>query len=132
MHRSWLIYGFPEEFRNHSVTFALDMNRSWVYSSVMNQSEKVWDEELLLLLRYVLRVGKLSEAKLDGLLSQVDLSSTRLLTLHQLEEADEPLSLSQLASCLAFVKSNSTQLVDHLEADELVRRQRAPNDRRCT
>ena len=68
----------------------------------------------------------------DTTLEESQLSTTKLLTLKQISEADEPLSLGQLASCLAFVKSNATQLVDRLETETLVRRVPALHDRRCT
>src|SRR5215831_14340231 len=98
----------------------------------MNQIDEKTNQVILQLLRQILRTSRITEAKLDSLLSEVDLSTTRLLTLRQLDTADEPLSLSQLAACQAFVKSNATQLIDRLEADELVRRIPAPGDRRCT
>lgn len=98
----------------------------------MNENGKSGNEKTFLLLRYLVRTGRITEARLDTLLSKVDLSATRLLTLRQLEQADEPLSLSQLATCLAFVKSNATQLVDNLEAQQLVNRVPDPRDRRCT
>ena len=50
--------------------------------------------------------------------------------LTKLEEAGEPLTLSELAERLSCVRSNITQLVDRLEADGLVRRVADPADRR--
>jgi DNA-binding MarR family transcriptional regulator len=50
--------------------------------------------------------------------------------LHTLVEADGPIPLGQLAERLCCVKSNVTQLVDRLEADQLVRRVPDPADRR--
>lgn len=97
----------------------------------MNQDDLIVNQEVVHLLRSLLRVSRLTEARLDSLLSEVDLSSTRLLTLHQLDQAEQPLSLSQLASCLGFVKSNATQLIDNLEKAELVRRVQSADDRRC-
>jgi DNA-binding MarR family transcriptional regulator len=98
----------------------------------MNENSRSTGEEAFLLLRYLVRTGRVAEARIDGLLGDVELSATKLLTLRQLEQANEPLSLGQLATCLAFVKSNATQLVDHLEAEQLVKRVPAPHDRRCT
>lgn len=90
------------------------------------------NEEILLLLRVLMRSGRTAEAKLDGLLDEADLSATKLLALQHIAQSNEALSLGQLAMCLAFVKSNATQLIDHLEEDRLVKRVPAPNDRRCT
>jgi DNA-binding MarR family transcriptional regulator len=90
------------------------------------------NEETLTLLRALMKTSKVLEAVLDEQLADSQLSTTRLLTLKQINETDEPLSLGQLASCLAFVKSNATQLIDRLEAETLVRRVPAPHDRRCT
>ncbi|NWJ98974.1 MAG: MarR family transcriptional regulator [Chloroflexi bacterium] len=98
----------------------------------MNENSRATSEEAFLLLRHLVRTGRIAEARLDGLLGNIELSVTKLLTLRQLEQTDEPLSLSQLAFCLAFVKSNATQVVDHLETDGLVKRLPAPHDRRCT
>ncbi len=98
----------------------------------MNENHGVIEEETTQLLRYLIRMGKVTEGRMDTLLSEIDLSTSRLLTLQRLEQAEEPLSLSQLASCLAFVKSNATQLIDRLEQDQLVRRVPHAEDRRCT
>ncbi|HKY97065.1 MAG TPA: MarR family transcriptional regulator, partial [Gemmatimonadaceae bacterium] len=50
--------------------------------------------------------------------------------LTKLQEAGEPLTLSDLAERLSCVRSNITQLVDRLESDGLVRRVADPSDRR--
>jgi DNA-binding MarR family transcriptional regulator len=50
--------------------------------------------------------------------------------LTQLVNSGEPLALCDLATRLACVRSNVTQLVDRLEADGLVRRTDDPGDRR--
>jgi DNA-binding MarR family transcriptional regulator len=67
------------------------------------------------------------ELRLDG----IGLSLAKLTALKALAEAGESMPLTQLAERLSCVKSNITQLVDRLEADGLVRRQSAPNDRRA-
>src|SRR5947208_13515993 len=98
----------------------------------MNENRVVIEEEIVQLQLYLIRMGKVTEVRMDTLLNEIDLSASRLLTLRRLEQAEEPLSLSQLASCLAFVKSNATQLIDRLEQDQLVRRVPHAEDRRCT
>ena len=98
----------------------------------MNESHTNLEDGTTQLLRYLMRMGKVTEGRMDTLLSEIDLSASRLITLQRLEQAEEPLSLSQLASCLAFVKSNATQLIDRLEQDRLVRRVPHAEDRRCT
>lgn len=90
------------------------------------------NEETLRLLRQILKGGKLTEARIDSLLGSFGLSATKLLTLRHLDQAHESVSLGALAQCMAFAKSNATQLVDHLESSGLVERVPSPNDRRCT
>lgn len=58
------------------------------------------------------------------------LSMAKHSALSRLQEAGEPLTLSELAERLSCVRSNITQLVDRLEADGLVRRVADPSDRR--
>lgn len=90
------------------------------------------NEEMMSLLRELVRTGKLTEAKLDNLLDEVDLSSTKLWTIQHLDRADNLLSLGDLAGCMSFAKSNATQLVDNLESARLVKRVPDPRDRRST
>lgn len=68
--------------------------------------------------------------RLEAALGPTGLSLAKLGALRHLAEANEPLPLGQLAERIACVKSNVTQLVDRLEADELVRRVPDPSDRR--
>ncbi len=84
------------------------------------------------LLRQLIKSAKLTEGRLDALLSELDLSATKLLTLRHLDRSREPVSLGALAECMVFAKSNATQLIDHLESAGLVVRVPSPDDRRCT
>jgi DNA-binding MarR family transcriptional regulator len=70
------------------------------------------------------------EGRLEQALAEVALSGAKLVALTQLVEADEPVSLGELATQCACVRSNITQLVDRLESDKLVRRVDDPKDRR--
>jgi len=70
------------------------------------------------------------ESRLEAALAEVGLSGAKLAALTQLVEADEPISLGELAAQCACVRSNITQLVDRLESDKLVRRVDDPDDRR--
>jgi DNA-binding MarR family transcriptional regulator len=70
------------------------------------------------------------EARLEQGLATVGLSSAKHAVLSQLAQAGEPLTLSELASRVCCVRSNMTQLVDRLEAEELVRRIDDSGDRR--
>jgi len=70
------------------------------------------------------------EAQLEAALAQVELSGARLAALTHLVEAGEPVPLGELAEQCACVRSNITQLVDRLEADQLVQRVDDPADRR--
>jgi len=70
------------------------------------------------------------EDRVEEALEAVGLSSPKLSVLTALVEDGTALSLSELAARLSCVKSNMTQLVDRLEAEQLVRRVDCPNDRR--
>src|SRR3954462_997104 len=78
----------------------------------------------------VLHASSVLESRVETRLADVGLSLAKLAALHRLSEAGESLPLGQLADRLSCVKSNVTQLVDRLEADGLVNRIAAPNDRR--
>jgi DNA-binding MarR family transcriptional regulator len=78
----------------------------------------------------LLQTAHAVESRLEEALAEVGLSGAKLAALTQLVEADEPISLGELAAQCACVRSNITQLVDRLEADKLVRRLDDPADRR--
>lgn len=78
----------------------------------------------------LLKAAHALEDRLESSLAEVGLSSAKFGALNQLVQAKEPLSLSDLASRVACVRSNITQLVDRLETDGLVRRVSDPEDRR--
>ena len=82
------------------------------------------------LLATVLHVANVVQDRLETALEPTGLSLAKLGALRHLAEANEPLALGQLAERIACVKSNVTQLVDRLEADQLVRRVPDPSDRR--
>jgi DNA-binding MarR family transcriptional regulator len=82
------------------------------------------------LLATVLHVAGVIQDRLETALEPTGLSLAKLGALKHLAEAGEPLPLGQLAERIACVKSNVTQLVDRLEADQLVRRVPDPSDRR--
>src|SRR5476649_2572728 len=71
------------------------------------------------------------EDKLEATLAKVGLSGPKYSVLSELVSSGEALSLSELAARLSCVRSNMTQLVDRLEADQLVRRVDDPTDRRA-
>ena len=89
------------------------------------------NNEIIPLVRQIVKTAKLAEGRLDGALSELNLTVTKLLTLRHLEQAAEPVSLGRIAQCMTFAKSNATQLIDHLEDAGLVRRVPSPDDRRC-
>lgn len=70
------------------------------------------------------------QARLEGALAPVGLSSAKFAVLSQLAQSGKPLTLSELAGRVCCVRSNMTQLVDRLEAEGLVRRVDDPEDRR--
>lgn len=78
----------------------------------------------------LLNAARALELRLEETLSSTGLSGAKLAALTKLAQAEEPLSLTELAARLTCVRSNITQLVDRLEADGLVRRVDDPRDRR--
>jgi DNA-binding MarR family transcriptional regulator len=82
------------------------------------------------LLATVIHAAEVIRDRLEAALEPTGLSIAKLGALRHLAEANEPLPLGQLAERIACVKSNVTQLVDRLEADQLVRRVPDPSDRR--
>ncbi|MFZ4827200.1 MAG: MarR family winged helix-turn-helix transcriptional regulator [Phototrophicaceae bacterium] len=69
-------------------------------------------------------------ANLSVYLRGYDLTPVHVWLMHELDEAQKPLSFSQLAEALYTSRSNLTQLVDRMESDDLVRRVPHPEDRR--
>lgn len=82
------------------------------------------------LLATVIHVAGMVQDRLESALAPTGLSLAKLGALRHLADSNEPLPLGQLAERIACVKSNVTQLVDRLEADNLVRRVPDPSDRR--
>jgi DNA-binding MarR family transcriptional regulator len=78
----------------------------------------------------ILHAAHAAEGEVEARLNPIGLSLAKLVALQALADAGEPVPLGQLAERLSCVKSNITQLVDRLEADGLVARTSAPNDRR--
>lgn len=76
------------------------------------------------------RAGHAVDATLDAALETHGLSLAKVGLLGALAGAEHSLPLGALAERLACVRSNITQLVDRLEAEGLVRRLPAPDDRR--
>lgn len=81
-------------------------------------------------LKGVMDVGRAIEARLNSLLMPNRLTIVSYGVLKMLVNAEEPLSLSQLAERLSCVRSNVTQLLDRMEADHLVKRIPNLKDRR--
>src|SRR5205823_5406071 len=104
---------------------------SRLYHSYMNDTQPLDRCDPFRLAHALVHGGKMAEACPDAALAEVDLSSARWSALQQLAEAGGALSLSQLAGRLACVRSNVTQLVDRLDAEQLVRRVHDRKDRRA-
>ena len=64
------------------------------------------------------------ESRVEKVLAGVGLSNAKFEALSVLVSQDQPMSLSELAAKLVCVKSNVTQLVDRLEAEGCVARDR--------
>jgi DNA-binding MarR family transcriptional regulator len=82
------------------------------------------------LIQALMHAGKFTEMELDAALAVVNLSAAKWNALRHLAAAGGQLPLGQLAARLSCVKSNATQLVDRLEAEQLVCRLPDPDDRR--
>jgi DNA-binding MarR family transcriptional regulator len=82
------------------------------------------------LIQALMRAGKYTEMQLDAALASTGLSVAKWNALRHLIRAGGQLPLGQLAIRLSCVKSNATQLVDRLEAENLVCRLPDPDDRR--
>jgi DNA-binding MarR family transcriptional regulator len=78
----------------------------------------------------LLDAARVLESRFEGAMAEVGLSMAKFGVLRTLAGADEPLTLTELASCQQCVRSNITQLVDRLETDGLVKRVDDPSDRR--
>lgn len=68
--------------------------------------------------------------RVEGELTELGLSLAKVGILRQLVLADEPLPLTVLAERIGCVKSNVSQLVERMVADDLVARLPDPADRR--
>jgi DNA-binding MarR family transcriptional regulator len=82
------------------------------------------------LLEGLVAVGEMIEQRLDAALQPERLSVPKLAVLYNLMRVHEPVALGILSQRLGCVRSNITQLIDRLEADNLVRRVPDPDDRR--
>ncbi len=77
----------------------------------------------------LLKVSEMVDERLNAALEPHGLSLAKFGVLQTLVDSG-PLPLGVLSERLGCVKSNVTQLVDRLEADDLVRRMADPQDRR--
>lgn len=100
----------------------------------MNQADGVGDTveavEVGSVMFALIAAARTVEERLEKRLERHGLSIAKLNVLSRLAEAGEPLTLSEVATRLACVRSNVTQLVDRLEAEGLVRREADRSDRR--
>ena len=80
--------------------------------------------------KLILHAAQRVDSAFEAELAPIGMSLSKLNVLAILIEAGEPIPLSRLATRLACVKSNVTQLVDKLESEGLVARVDDPNDRR--
>lgn len=84
----------------------------------------------VLALRF-LHAAQTLATELERAMADVGLSRAKYGVLAQLARAGTALPLSELAAGQRCVRSNMTQLMDRLEADDLVRRVDDTADRRC-
>lgn len=98
----------------------------------MNDYSKCPTEGAIGLLAMLIKSGRCAESRLDDALAAVGLTFVKWRVLDTLAKAGEPIPLKLLPEQLGCVKSNVTQLIDKLEADQTVRRAPDPEDRRGT
>ena len=79
----------------------------------------------------VLEAAEELQRRLEEALVTVGLSVSKFDAMEQLIQAEEPMTLGNLAGRLHCVRSNVTQLVDRLEAEGLVQRGSCSEDRRA-
>lgn len=101
-----------------------------MYNTDMNSSLSAEGERGLSMMSLV-RAGHALEDRMETALASAGLSTAKLTVLTELVNANQPLSLSELANRVSCVRSNMTQLVDRLESDGLVARVDDPSDRRA-
>lgn len=87
------------------------------------------EPDVTLLFSFVHTARSMGE-RLEAELTAAGLTAARFGVLDQLERAQGPLALGEIAARQSCVRSNMTQLIDRLEADGLVRRVADPADRR--
>lgn len=78
----------------------------------------------------LLHAAQRLQDRIESAMESVGLSWAKYGVVSVLLEAGEPLPLGELAGRVRCVRSNMTQLIDRLEADELVQRTNDPSDRR--
>ena len=108
----------------------LDRFGLYMYYMGMNDPafpELTFEEKFLQLMLFG---GKWVAMQLDEALVDLDLSHTKMWALKYIVESDQPMALSDLAECTNSGRSNVTQLMDRLEAEQLARRVPDPEDRR--
>jgi DNA-binding MarR family transcriptional regulator len=99
----------------------------------MNEFSRCPTEGAIGLFILLINSGKHAESRLDdALMGGSGLTFVKWRTLDALVKASDALPLKDLPDQLHCVKSNVTQLIDKLEADNLVRRIADPEDRRGT
>jgi len=116
-----------DSYTNCGTIQRLDTHGADVYSSSMNDMAS----RDVTVLPNLLHLCDLVNTALDRQLAPLGLSFMKLSALREIALADGKLHLSVLAERLVCVKSNVTQLVDRLEKEGLLWRERDPQDRRA-
>jgi DNA-binding MarR family transcriptional regulator len=101
-----------------------------LYNQTVNDFQHCPTEGAIGLLSLLIKSGRLAESRLDDALATVGLTFVKWRALDTLVKAEGPIPLKLLPGELHCVKSNVTQLVDKLEAENLVRRSADKEDRR--
>lgn len=78
----------------------------------------------------LMRINRLLRQHVEQELTDIDLSPPQMWFLKRLAHAGEPQPISFFADGVFSNRSNATQMIDRLEAEELVKRVKNPKDRR--
>ncbi len=98
----------------------------------MSPDEPVTEDPVAVLAELLARSARAIHVESRHLLAPLGLTPAAARTLRTLAQSGEPLRMVDLAERLHVVPRTVTTVVDALEAERLVERRAAPNDRRST
>lgn len=79
---------------------------------------------------HLMRINRLLRGRVEQDMKAMDISPPQMWFLKRLHDAGEPQPVSFFADGVFSNRSNATQMIDRLQAEDLVKRIQNPNDRR--